>query len=686
MTVEFVANEAGPGVSVVDRVEGRRFPLSTGRPVALEAGAPDRFREPVDVAVSCRLGELELPYVVAVIVRDANGAMVSECHDFAHLELPAGEYEIEIAAPIKIFVQVSGPVTVDSSSTDMRITFGDVEPVDVGARSHHERPVETVTTTAAPEDLMAAVSTFGSALETTSPERSFPLLRGHPPAVELGEELDVPDTVEPPETGLRIEVPRERTAVYAVATLAHYLGARVTPGADPRLLADGEVVRVLDGPDGLQGGVTETLRQVFLLDCITRTEGRYQLDLHERRRLDERIDLPLRDLYDAPIAERVARYLAVPADTVLDLAPTWNLSTHLSPAPAAAELLPYVANALSLVSVDRRDASDVQPPPPGYEEFVGSTPAATDGSSAPRYVRVPETDALERAWFGDERSVNANDLRLEGIHNRVAGESGEGSIDIAIVCNDERMVAEVGEGELYGDREELPFDVTVHTELSRDELRALLASDLDFLHYVGHVERAGFVCRDGALDAGSLDTVGVDTFLLNGCRSYDQGSLLVDRGSVGGIVTHGAIEDPNATAIGQLVAGLLNAGYSLRSALTVVGYRHPIESRYTVVGDGAVQVAQSENGTPNLVTVTRAAGGGGYDVRITTYPALGLAMGACYTPYAPSIDRHFLVGGDLPSIELTLPEVVNLLELERIPAVVDGTLRWSTEVSPGELP
>ncbi len=690
MTVGFLANEEGPGITVVDRIEGRRFPLSTPRAVGLESGAVDRFREPVDAAVSCRIEELQLPYVVGVYVHDVNGEMVAECLDFTRRELPAGEYELEIAAPIKIFLRVSGAVTVTSSSTEMRIAFEGDAPIVVGARSYHERPAATVTTTAVPEDLMAAVSTFGSALKTTSPERSFPSLRGHPPAIELGDALDVPDAVTPPETGLRIEVPRNRAAVYAVATLAHYLGARVTPGSEARLLADDEVVRTLDGPEGLEGAVTDVLRQVFLLDCVVRTEGRYKFELHERRLLDKRADIPHRELYDTPISERVRRYLDVPAKTVLELVPTWYLSTHLAPSPESAELLSYAANALSIIGIERPGAATARPsPPPGYEELVGSTDsAATSGGSpeAPRYVRVSETDALERAWVGDGRAVNANDLRLTGVRNRLAHESTGGPIDIAIVCNDQRMLAEVEDGELYGDREELPFEVAVYRDLSRDELRELLATDLNFLHYIGHVERAGFACRDGALDAAELDAVGVDTFLLNGCRSYDQGTTLVDKGSVGGIVTHGAVNDPSATAVGRLVAGVLNAGYSLRSALAIAGRRRPVEGRYTVVGDGAVQIAQSENGTPNLLTIRREPEDEEYEVQITTYPALGPAIGACYTPHAPSVSRYFLVGGDLPPLRLSLPEVVNLLALERVPVVVDGTFRWSTDVSPDELP
>lgn len=708
MTVSIRPDRNAPGIEVVDRIEGRRFPLSTPQPVTLESGPTDRFQDPVDAAASTKVEALELPHVVGVFVRDPDGETVAECHDFADETFPAGEYEFDLSAPMKIYVRASGPATVRSTNVDMEIVFEEPRRIEIGARSYHTRPAATVTSTPEPEDLMAAVSTFGSALKTTSPERSFPSLRGHPPSIELGESLDVPNEVEPPETGLRIEVPRERGTVYAVASLAHYLGARVVPGSEPRLVADGETVRSLDEPegvrdgipagqDGIEGAVTETLQRVFLLDCLVRTEGRYQLDLHERRQLDERLDLHLAKLYDAPIAERVARYLEVSSEPLRDLVPTWYLRTHLSRAPASAELLSYAANVLSLISVERPERRGSErsigagirtDPPPGYDEFVRSTESvtSTEPSTETRYVRIPEDDVVERAWIGDGRAVNANDVLLEGVRNRLAGEPTDGPIDIALVCNDERMAEEVGDGERYGDRDELPFDVSVHWELSSDELRELLGTELDFLHYVGHVERSGFVCSDGAMDASDLDEVGVDTFLLNGCRSYEQGSVLVERGSVGGIVTHGAVGDPNATGVGQLVAGLLNAGFSLRAALSVAEHRYPVEGHYTVVGDGAVQVAQSENGTPTLFRISRPDEAQEYEVRIDTYPAADPAMGACYTPYAPSVDRYFLVGGELPPLSLSLPELVNLLSLERVPAIVDGEFRWSTDVSPVDLP
>ncbi len=677
-------------ILVTDRIEGRQFPLITRPSGALEPVSCDRFRDPVDRAVSCRIAQLELPYVVPIFVRDSNGETVAECHEFATLDLPAEEYELEITAPIKLFLRISGAVRIESTSDGMEITLEGTKSVDIAARSYHEHPATTVTTTSAPEDLMTAVSTFGSALKTTSPERSLPSLRGHPPTIQLGEAVSVPDEIAPPQTGLRIEIPRDRESVYTVATLAHYLGARVIPGDDAKLLADGEVIRTLDGRDGLQGAATETLQQTLLFDCATRTVGKYPMELHEERKLAERVSLPLRDLYDAPIAERVTRYLDVPFETVADLVPRWYLSTHLSPEPDSAELLSYAANALSTVHVEHQETSGPRAErPPGYETFIRSTTAPPDPaerSPDSTYVRVSETDTLESAWFGDDRAVNANDLSLKGVRNRDSSRSTGGPIEIVVVCNDKRMTAELDDGNLYGNRDELPFDVTVQRDLTREELRTLLATDLDFVHYIGHVDRGGFVCRDGTLDANELETVGVDTFVLNGCRSYDQGQLLIDRGSVGGIVTHGAVDNKNATAVGRTVAGLLDTGYSLRSSLGVARRLRLVNGNYSVIGDGGIQLAQSESGTPNLLEISKATDGQGYEVEITTYPTLGTAMGACYTPYAPSIDRYYLTGGTLPTITLSLPEVVNLLALECVPTIIDEEFWWSVEVSPGDLP
>jgi hypothetical protein len=176
--------------------------------------------------------------------------------------------------------------------------------------------------------VLRAVSTFGSALKTTSPERSYPTLRGHPPLVELGDHLRVPDGLEPPDTGITIEVPATRQAACVAAPLAYYLGATVEPGDRPRIVADGTEHR-LDRHD-LETGVERSLKRAFLLDCVARTEGWYRTPLAARDAVEPHLDRDLADLYDAPLAERLAAALALPFDAVADALPAWPLAAYVT--------------------------------------------------------------------------------------------------------------------------------------------------------------------------------------------------------------------------------------------------------------------------------------------------------------------------------------------------------------------
>lgn len=685
-----------PGLVIRDPVQGRQFPLETPGPVEPRPSARDRFRFPVDAAATIDADRIDLPLVVSTYVRDADGDLVAEAEHFAYEDLPPGEYVVELMAPIKLYLRVEGALTVASSADHLRLDVDGDAPVEVGARSNHRRPPATVTTTDDPEDLLAAVSTFGAALKTTSPERSLPSLRGHPPRIERGDELRIPEGLAPPETGIRIELPPERAAVYAASTLAYYLGATVEPGPEPRLVADG-VDRALGRPGRpLEEAARDVLERTFLLDCVARTEGLYRVDLHERRELDERVDVDWAALYEASPAERLRRYLSIPREAVADLVPTWRVATYATPAPANDRLLPFAVNGLSPIrtSAVRHAAAAPARERLGVDEFLRSADASRTRSDSPgagrdrtadaSYVSFPSTDALEVAWLGEERPIGANHLLEAGFENKLARARPGAGIDITVVCNDPAMAAEYdgADRSLYGERDELPFDVDVHYDLSREELADVLATDADFLHYVGHSESTAFVCRDGRVDAGDLDRVGPYAFLLNGCTSYEQGVRMLDGGSVGGIVTHSDVGNDDATAIGRSIARLLNAGFSLRAALEIARDRRAVGTQYVVVGDGGAQVAQNEAGTPVRYRIDSREDGR-YDLRVETYPTLEAGMGAMYLPYLDGVDTHYLTGGPLPSFTVDATQLARFLRLEELPVLFDGERRWSSEIDVG---
>ncbi|WP_233274729.1 hypothetical protein [Haladaptatus cibarius] len=242
------------------------------------------------------------------------------------------------------------------------------------------------------------------------------------------------------------------------------------------------------------------------------------------------------------------------------------------------------------------------------------------------------------------------------------------------------MSPEYDAGEnLYGKRDELEFDIDVHRNLSVSELESVFTSPTDFVHYIGHIKDKSFICRDGGLDVRSVDTVAIDTFLLNGCRSYEQGIELINSGSIGGIVTYSEIANKSAIRLGRTIAQLLNRGFSLRSALSVARNQQIVGNQYIVVGDGSTEIAQSESGTPFLCHLD-TDDDGMYELRITTYPTVESGMGALFTPFINDIGSYFLSGGELEKFVVDKDTLIQFLRLEQIPLIIDGDLKWSTEI------
>lgn len=288
-TLAFERETDPPGVTVLDRVEQLHHRLFTPDAVSPTPVAPESFRFAVGQGLRVETEAVTVHSGVAVIVRDAGGRMLAEVEHLEAESFGEGEYIVELCAQIKTYLEVTGPFEVRRDMLETQCRFDGPTEVDIGFVSQHSKPAATVTTTDDPVDVMAAVSTFGSALKTTSPERSFPLNRGHPPQVEIGDRLDT-DGVTEPDTGVRIEVPPAFDAIYPVSTLAYYLGARVVPGGHPRLVTGEGFEYTFDYPDGFEPDVERVLKQVFLLDCVTRTEGKHGIEMHERNVLDERLD------------------------------------------------------------------------------------------------------------------------------------------------------------------------------------------------------------------------------------------------------------------------------------------------------------------------------------------------------------------------------------------------------------
>ena len=693
----FEAETDPPGVTVLDQVEQLQYQLFTGEEVSPTPVPAGEFRFPAGAGLRVETDEISVHSGVNVIVRDGDGQMLTDIDHLDSDSFDDGSYIVELSAQVKTYLEVTGPLEIERDVLETRCLFDGPTTVDIGFISQHSQPATTVTTTEDPVDMMAAVSTFGSTLKTTNPERSFPLNRGHPPQIELGDSLDIPEGISPPDTGIRIEVPPTLDTIYPVAPLAYYLGAEVVPGQTPRLVSDDGFEYAFEYPNGFESDVGQVLKQTFVLDCVARTEGKHQLEMYERDVLDSRLELDWAQLYEQPLAQRLESYLSVPYELVEDQVPEWRLTVHVEPEAEAARQLPFVVNDLAVVrsaagptpAVTTNDTTSALTRAPQTEDVLTRSASGTVGTRSTAgsiddmsFVEPERTDSLEQGWIGDNVPIGASKLTIEAFENRLDREVTEGDISITIVVNDERMSEERDlVSEAYGDREDLPFDVAICQGLTTDELRATLQEDRNFLHYIGHIDDDGFECTDGRLDVATLEQTGVDAFLLNACNSYQQGLGLIQAGAIGGIVTLAEIINDRAVHIGETIARLLNVGFPLRAALTIAREEHILGGQYIVVGDGGVTVSQAKSQTPCLLDITQH--GSEFDVEIRTSVTDTAALGTVYQPYIAGNSTFFLSSGVVNSFRVSKNELAEFLGLNKLPVKTeDGGLCWSSDVCP----
>lgn len=680
VTTTFV--ESPDSVEVVDPIERNRMRLETPDSVSPTSIPTSEFPIPLDTAVSFRTDAVTLPVVVAVYVRNSEGDVVTQAEHFAYEELPAGEYLLDLAGPIKTYLQVAGPLTVRSDAERTSIELADEQVVRVGARSLHDSPAGTITTTDDPEDVMAALSAFSRALKTTDPERSFPTLRGHPPRVERGDILDIPRGLEAPETAVTVEVPASFEYIYPAASLAYYLGATLEPGPEPRIVTADGFEYALDGPDGFEEAVARTLKQVFVLDCVTRIDGYHDVDLQERTALQATVDVDFGSLYAASESDRLERYLTIDYADVEPCVPTWRLTADVPSSADPVEFIPYFVNDLALVRV-RTDAAatDTGPQVEAVEEFLRSPTggAARGGVNdiEQQFVRPPPSDSMEQAWVGQGIPIGASKAMVSAFENRLDRKPTAGDITITVVCNDTEMADERDiVDEVYGSRENLPFDVRRYEHLTRDELREVLAAETEFLHYIGHIDEEGIECADGKLDVESISSTGVDAFLLNACSSYKVGMDLVEAGAIGGIVTLSDVLNSAAVTMGKTLARLLNVGYPLGVALDTARDESYAGGQYITVGDGGLAIAQPEYNLPDLMEVN-AVCDDVVDMTYRTFLTTGFGLGTLMIPTVRDESYYYLapVEGGL-TYELSRDELQEFLD-EKTPIRYNGALHWA---------
>ncbi|WP_408959792.1 hypothetical protein [Natrinema sp. 74] len=538
---------------------------------------------------------------------------------------------------------------------------------------------------------MAAVSAFGSALKTTTPERTYPTLRGHPPRVEIGDELHVPEKFNQTETDIRIKIPETLQNAFIVTPLAYYLNADVISGSRPELTTSSGYRYSIGEEDNIETAIARVLKQIFFLDCVVRTEGSTPLSLYEREAVEDVLEFNPKTVYNQPLAERVETYLDIPYSALQSYLPNWQLKTQLKPSAEYIRFLPFVANDLATVEI--QDHSITPPSPTQRVEKAVSdfTRANNDfvrrswskdvrgNKTISRTIDPPDLTKISQRWEGIGDTEISSTAPLVAYENNIGRTPKDGPIEIEVICNDSKMVEEMNSvNETYGDREELPFDITIHYELTTSALESVLARDSDFLHYIGHIDEEGFQCSNGKLDAVSIDTVSAKAFLLNACQSHRQGLHLIRAGSIGGIVTLGNIVNSGAVRVGCLIAQLLNLGFPLYAALDIARQKSIVGQQYCMVGDSRTTIAQSETRIPNVCLLDQT------DDEITAdvipYISAQMRRGGVFSPYLEPVDLYSIIPNGINDVSVTESQLEEFYREGKFPVLLDGEVRWSNEL------
>lgn len=724
-------HDGDSGINIVDPIQGVEFPILTDREVAPQPTSTDRFSYPVDHAVEIDAGHLMFPQLSRVVVRrqtDGNAfARWQADDDPLSLRPSTAPYLLEISpSPVAVYVLVDAElrISVTGGRTDLEVAGeGSRATVALGIRSYHDHPAETITIPEDADALLEALPLLGSALKTTSPERSFPTLRGHPPLIDFGESLEIPPDLEPPQTGIVLELPPTPRYLYPAAPLTYYLGADVAPASAPRLVApDADLRYDLPSGDAYDDALATLLTRMLTLDTIVRTEGFYRVESHERNRLEARLDEPpdWARLYDLPLDERTAAYLDLPDEEIDRLLPEWNLSAHVEPVLTHATVLPFLVDELAQIR-----CRTPRPPQPvnseeveAIDEFTRAPrrpgdagrpdprpdPNRTAIPSVEETITLPSVEAQTQTWIGSGFPIGAARGMETAYHQRHEKNPTKRPISITIICNAEEMTQEAVVEE-YWIRELVEFDVTIHHNVPPAQLHELLTEPTDLLHYIGHVDRDGLYCppqtagqsaasdRSGTrLDIRTLpeSDVNVRAFLLNACASYQQGLALIDRGAAAGVATLASVENEAATRVGRILARALNIGMPIRAALEIAN-RHTVTGRrYVCLGDGSMQLVQTESGVPYYVVV-RPAGSSEpleeptFEITVSSWPTRSHGPGTQTFPYVAGNSEHYLAMGDLETFTVTATGLLDFLDKERMPVDLDGTLRWSDTITERNL-
>lgn len=594
MGIQIATSEEGREkhkITVTETRNNSTVTVNTTAENGLHEPARGRFYFPVDRKALFRTDAIAVPDRDLILRKQDTGEFLHNGRELGKTTLPHRRYNIELTSTaMKVYLAVTAEIEVSPGEDTISLQFPEPTDVQIGARSFHRKPGHVISTSRDSGDIMKALSYLGAENDDESPDRTYPTLRRHPPLLEWDDAFDAPHDLDRPATGITIEVPAEMELLYPVAPLAYYLGATLRPSDPPRLVTDDGFEYALTGDQGFQKTVHRVLKQVFTLDCVTRTGRLYDVDLHERNRLESRLALDFDRLYETSLRDRVAAYLAVPYDHIADLVPDWHLTIDMEPDVEHLPAIPFAANQLPTIrTMETRSRGARDSTSDTTVEMAQRSPLSSFEAS---HIVPSPTDTVEHGWIGEQYPMNANKLTTDPLHFSALNPLNETATTKYVVVSN-RMDGSRPEDFIIPSNWNA-VDVEFHTDVTVDQLRDVFSGAADLVQFIGPVSEDGLECEWGALDIGTLPSTDVTAFMLNGCRSFDQAEKLVEKGSYVGVATVGSVGNEEATLFGKTVGKLLMTGFPVRTAVALAREVIEFQPSHLTLGNGGVTSTSSE--------------------------------------------------------------------------------------------
>jgi len=514
----------------------------------------------------------------------------------------------------------------------------------------------------APTDRAEAISYLGSSIKEYSPERTWPNLRGHPPRFERGPELDIPNELELPHTGIRITVPSNNADLYRIAPLAYYLGARVEIGETAALhLPNGYSEPLTTTRHSLEERVTRIVAKCFLLDVIARQDGYVPLPYASGEAVSQHLSFIPEALAEESLTTQLMEYLEAPTDPVLDALPRWTSTAYLRPHAEDIIFIPYLLDSMARI-------------------YVADTPPTT----AEARTRAPSRP-YSVAYSHPAVPSGGVSLSTAGFENRLA--SGVPQIDDAVVefvTSDPGYAAELRAGLADAPFRDRADSIDVIENPSTATLHALFSSTADLLILDLPASGGVFSCTDGRFDLDTLPNIRPRAIVIDSAHT-DSGTLraLVEAGGVN------ALAAPSVTTsdVGLRLLGSLLAGHTFSSASELV---FP-DATYLIAGAPLGEVLRVESGeSASSFFIERSADG--YDVTVDTLPTAFADPGSMYSwpEYFYEPGSHLRGSLFQPSESLSLEDVAKIFQIPNAVVILDDDVYAHemdvTERFDGEIP